>query len=73
MLSGLLQCHLDKDRDDYLELSGRRELAAGKLEGDLHAAVPDVVVVLHGDDGYRSFVMSIVMTPYMVMTIDKCG
>merc|ERR1719499_45854 len=32
---------------ETLELSGRRELAAGKLESDLHAPVPDVVVVLH--------------------------
>ena len=29
------------------ELRGRRELAAAELQGDLHAAVPDVVVVLH--------------------------
>ena len=71
-LSGLLQCqHLEEDHEDHLELGGRRELAAGKLEGDLHAAVPDVVVVLQGDDGYM--MMSIVMTPCMVMTIDKCG
>ena len=68
----ILQCqHVDEDHEDHLELGGRRELAAGKLEGDLHAAVPDVVVVLHGDDGYM--MMSIVMTPCMVMTIDKCG
>lgn len=29
------------------EFFSRRKLAAGELEGDLHAAVPDVVVVLH--------------------------
>ena len=29
------------------QLLVRRELAAGDLERDLHAAVPDVVVVLH--------------------------
>lgn len=29
------------------EFVGGRELAAGYLQGDLHAAVPDVVVVLH--------------------------
>ena len=32
---------------DHLELGSRRELAAGELKGDLHAPVPDVVVVLH--------------------------
>ena len=29
------------------KLLSRRKLAAGELEGDLHASVPDVVVVLH--------------------------
>ena len=29
------------------QLGGGGKLAAGELEGDFHAAVPDVVVVLH--------------------------
>ena len=32
---------------ELLELCGWRELAAGQLQGHLHAPVPDVVVVLN--------------------------
>ena len=32
---------------ELLQLRGRGKLAAAELEGDLHGAVPDVVVVLH--------------------------
>ena len=32
---------------ELLQFRGRGELAAAELEGDLHGAVPDVVVVLH--------------------------
>lgn len=31
----------------FLELIGRRELAAGDLQRDLHAAIPHIVKVLH--------------------------
>ena len=36
-----------QSQEYYLKLGSGREFTAGELESDLHAAVPDVVVVLH--------------------------